>query len=448
MQASFVGPRLSVMMFLQFFIWGAWFVTAPRYLSQVGFGAADFAWTYSVGPLSAFIAPLFVGMIADRFFPSERVLGVMHLAGGGLMLLAASMMDPANPANPNLINVIIFGHTLCYYPTLALTNSLAMHNLTDSEKQFPLIRVFGTIGWIVAGTTLAYLGWGDRIEMFHLAAGAAIVLGLYSFTLPHTPPPAKGKKVKIGELLGADAFVLFKRRSFTVFVVCSFLICIPLAFYYQLAERAVAAAGVGNTPFVMTWGQWSEIGFMVLMPLFFARLGVKWMLAVGMFAWIARYALFSVGAPSEIQWMMMVGVVLHGICYDFFFVTGQIYTNEIAAPEIRGQAQGLLAALTIGLGMLIGAQTAGYSEGVNTPPASVELNAEAGELAARVSALESSGGGAAEIEKLDAERAETALQALQEMNWRSIWLPPALGAALVLAFFLLLFKDDRKSAGG
>ena len=437
---SALGIRLAAMMFFQFFVWGAWYVTAPRYLGQIGFTGGDFAWTYSVGPLAALIAPLFVGMVADRFFPTEKILGALHIVGGAIMLFATTLMDPSSPASPGTINLVFFGHTLCFYPTLSLTNTLALHNITDSSKEFPLIRVFGTIGWIVAGTVLGWLAWGDRVEMFHLTGGAGILMGLYCFTLPHTPPPSKGKSASIGELLGSDALVLFKNPSFSVFIVCSLLICIPLAFYYQLAERAVAASGVENTPFVMTFGQMSEIGFMLLIPLFFKRLGVKWMLAVGMLAWVARYALFAVGAPEQVRWMMIAGVVLHGICYDFFFVTGQIYTDQVASKEIRGQAQGLLAMLTLGLGMLIGAQTAGQVEEAYTPAEVGVLNQQAQELGAQISALDPNAD-AARIAELSAEQSARGLEALQQLDWQMIWGIPAVLAVAILLLFIVTFRE-------
>lgn len=442
---SSTGARLAAMMFLQFFIWGAWYVTAPRYLGQIGFDGSDFGWTYSVGPLAALLAPLFVGMVADRFFPTERMLGVLHLAGGGVMLFATTMMSPNSPADPSLLNLVFFGHTLCYYPTLALTNSLAMHNISDSSKEFPLIRVFGTIGWIVAGWVLAWMAWGDRIEMFYLTGGAGLLMGLYCFTLPHTPPPSKGEPASIGKLLGADALVLFQNRSFTVFILASFLICIPLAFYYQLAERAVAAAGVENTPFVMTFGQVSEIGFMLLMPFFFKRLGVKWMLLIGMLAWVVRYALFAVGAPEQVRWMMIGGVVLHGICYDFFFVTGQIYTDQVANKQIRGQAQGLLAMLTLGLGMLIGAQTGGYVEEAYTPPTVASINQEVQDIGARVAAMNPAAD-ASEIAALTAEQSAKSLEALRELDWRSIWMLPAALAGLIMLMFAVTFREKAGEA--
>jgi nucleoside transporter len=379
--------RLAVMMFLQFFIWGAWYVAGPIYLTAIGFDGGDFGWMYSVGPIAGMISPFFVGMIADRFFATERVLGVMHLLGGLIMFGATTLMKADEPS-PALINLVFFGYMLTFFPTLSLTNSLSMHNLSNSEKQFPLIRVFGTAGWIVAGIVLSRLGWDASINMFYLTAGGAIVLGLYSFTLPHTPPPSKGKAVSARELIGVDALVLLKRRSFLTFMVSSFLICIPLAFYYQMASRAVDQGGLSDPAFKMTFGQMSEVGFMIVMPLFFAFLGVKWMLFVGMLAWVIRYALFALGAPvpfgetEGVAWMLLAGIILHGICYDFFFVTGQIYTDKVAPKEIRSQAQGMLVLFTLGLGMLIGAQLAGQVEEIFTPQKSRDLQARATDIGA------------------------------------------------------------------
>ncbi|MCI0525599.1 MAG: MFS transporter, partial [Acidobacteria bacterium] len=320
--------QLSAMMFVQFFIWGAWYVTAPNYLGTIGFTANDFGWTYAVGPIAGMISPFFVGMIADRFFAAQRVLGVMHILGAVVMFLATTMMSAQNPS-PDAINIAIFGYQLTYFPTLALTNTLAMKNISNPEKEFPGLRVWGTIGWIVAGLALTAIGWEKSIHMFYLTAGAALALGLYSFTLPDTPPIKEGK-VSARQILGLDALSLLKDRSYLVFMLSSFLICIPLAFYYQITSRIVEMTGlpIGQT---MSYGQMSEIFFMLVMPFFFARLGVKWMLAVGMLAWVVRYALFSFGAPDEVRWMIIMGIVLHGICYDFFFVTGQIYTDQ-AAP--------------------------------------------------------------------------------------------------------------------
>ena len=444
--------RLSLMMFIQFFIWGAWYVTAPRYLGQIGFDGGDFGWTYGVGPIAAMISPFVVGMIADRFFATERVLGVMHLLAGGAMLVATNVMKGDAPS-PDLINFIFFFHMLCYMPTLALTNSLAMQNMTNPEKEFPIIRVFGTIGWIVAGIVLAFSStlvagsnWSGGVEMFYLAGGAGILLGLYSFTLPHTPPPSAGKEVELGKLFGADALVLLKKPSFFIFMASSLLICIPLAFYYQLAERTVAQAGIADPAFKMTFGQMSEILFMLLMPLFFARLGVKWMLFVGMLAWVVRYGLFAVGAPEGVEWMILVGVMLHGICYDFFFVTGQIYTDKVAPDSIRSQAQGMLVLFTLGLGMFIGAKTAGYIEKSSTPPETAQLQLAAGDIGKRIDELKASGAPASEIDPLQAEQDAASMQALQAIQWKQIWTIPCIGAAVIMMIFAVSFRDDTKDS--
>lgn len=388
--------RLSLMMFIQFFLWGAWYVANPGYLTQVGFTGEDFAWTYSVGPIAGMISPFFVGMIADRFFSTERVLGIMHLLGAVAMFAAAGVTKLPLPealegSRPDFVNLLFFAHMLCFFPTLSLTNTLAMHTMTNPEKQFPLIRVFGTIGWIAGNMILDVLGWGASINMLYLAAGSGVVLGLYSFTLPHTPPPSAGKAVSAREILGLDALVLLKRPAYLAFMVSSFLICIPLAFYYQLAFRTVDQAGFAAPTSVMSLGQWSEIFFMLVMPIFFARLGVKWMLFVGMLAWVTRYTLFTFGAPytaeaPSITWMVLTGVILHGICYDFFFVTGQIYTDKVASAAIRGQAQGMLVLFTLGIGMLIGAQVAGRVDTANTPAETAWHNAEASAVGKAVEA--------------------------------------------------------------
>jgi nucleoside transporter len=452
---SNVSVRLSIMMFLQFFIWGSWYVTGPRFLATIGFESGDFGWMYSVGPIAGMISPFFVGMIADRFFATERVLGVMHIAGAAAMFASTTLMDPTN-ADPNIINAIFFAHMLCFFPTLALTNSLAMHNMTDSEKQFPIIRVFGTIGWIIAGFVLGGLDWGSTIHQFQLAAGAGLLLGLYSFTLPHTPPPQAGKRVAARELLGVDAFVLLKRPAYMVFMFCSFLICIPLAFYYQMAERFVAQAGIANPPIKMAFGQISEIFFMIAMPFFFKRLGVKWMLAVGMAAWVLRYGLFSAAADNSLEALIIGGIILHGICYDFFFVTGQIYTDKVAPEGIRSQAQGMLVLFTLGLGMFLGAQVAGKVEAFYTPADSTSLSKEVQELGKTIEDLEkkektAKGTELDDVKKHLAEAREShdakSTKAQQLKQWKSIWLLPAIGAAIALAIFTGIFRDTVADDG-
>ena len=392
------SARLSVMMFLQFFVWGAWYVTVGIFMGKNGMGDISH-WAYTVGPLAAVISPFFLGMIADRYFDVEKVLGVMHLLGGAAILAA-----PFNSGSPTLFIMLLAVHMLCYMPTIGLTNTLAFHNITDQEKQFPLIRVFGTLGWIAAGV-LVSLGLKAETTAvpFYVAGAASLAMGLFSFTLPHTPPPAAGSgAVTAREILGLDALKQLSSRSFNVFILSSFLICIPLATYYNFAPIYANDVGLENVAFKMSFGQMSEVLFMVLMPFFFRRLGVKWMLVVGMGAWVLRYALFALAAPDGVVWMIMTGVILHGICYDFFFVTGQIYVDKKSTPAIRGQAQGLLVLITLGLGMLIGAQVSGWLNNAFKDGAEV----------------------------------------LSAAAWQSFWWVPAAFAGAIMLFFLLAFKDD------
>lgn len=439
--------QLSAMMFVQFFVWGAWYVTAPNYLGTIGFKADDIGWTFAVGPIAGMISPFFVGMVADRFFPAQRVLGVMHLLGAAIMFFATTMMTGGQ--SPSTINWVIFGYQLTYFPTLALSNTLAMKNISDPEKDFPGIRVLGTIGWIVAGLALTVLKWETTVHMFYLTAGAALLLGLYCFTLPHTPP-VKSESVSVRQILGLDALALLKDRSYLIFMLSSFLICIPLAFYYQITSRVVEMTGlpIGQT---MSYGQMSEIFFMLVMPLFFRKLGVKWMLAVGMLAWVVRYGLFAFGAPDEIRWMIIVGIALHGICYDFFFVTGQIYTDQVAPKQIRAQAQGLLVFFTLGLGMAIGAKVAGVIETQHTPAASsaasqqmVAKSAELEELKKRIVSSSDAAEKASlesQAQQVEAQKNEFRKAELKAIEWKPLWGKPALFAAAILIIFLLLFKD-------
>ena len=402
-------PRLCIMMFIQFFIWGAWYVTGPNYLETIGFGAEDFGWTYSVGPIAGMISPFLVGMIADRFLPSQVVLGILHLIGTAGMYVATTFMTVENPS-PDTINIVFFCFMLSFFPTVAIVNTVAMSNIADTEKTFPMIRVFGTIGWIVAGLTVSWLGADATIDQFYLAIGASAVMGLYSFTLPNTPPPAKGTPFSASQAIGLDAMSLLRDRSFFVFMIGSFLICIPLAFYYQMAARFITDAGMENPAAKMTLGQMSEVLFMLALPIFLKLYGIKTTLLVGMVAWVARYALFSFGADDGVVWMMIGGILLHGICYDFFFVTGQIYTDKIAPPEIRSQAQGMLVFFTLGLGMFIGALVAGQIEAAHTVVREVsEPGGEPGKM----------------------------------VEWASLWLKPAGMAGLVMLLFAFSFSSKK-----
>ncbi len=391
------GARLSVMMFLQFFVWGAWYVTVGNYM-----GANDMtdkiAWAYSLCPIAAIVSPFFLGIVADRFFATERVLAVLHIIGGIALVLAPAV----GAGNPQLFLGMLLLHTLCYLPTLGLTNTLAFHHMDNPQKQFPMVRVFGTIGWIVANIVVSKLLHADTLPaQFHVAGAAAILLGLYSVTLPHTPAPSAGQKANVRDILGLDSLALLKQPAFAVFMASSFLICIPLAAYYSFAPVFVKSLGVADPAFNMSFGQMSEIFFMLVMPLCFARLGVKWMLLIGMFAWVARYGFFAAASTNHVMALVMLGILLHGICYDFFFVTGQIYVDRVASVKIRAQAQGFLVLVTQGIGMLIGAQVAGYIVKSNTVGETVQ--------------------------------------------WQNVWLIPCIAAGVILLIFAALFREPASS---
>ncbi|MBI1368984.1 MAG: MFS transporter [Planctomycetes bacterium] len=345
-----VTTRLSVMMFIQFFVWGAWFATLGQALGAAGMAEKFGGGSYGSAPIAAIIAPLFLGLIADRLFSSERVMGVLFLIGGVLMYLAYGY---AKAGDGEMMVWLFIGHMLCYMPTLGLSNTIAFTNITD-QNDFPKIRVWGTIGWIAAGLVVGFAGWSSDFKILILAAASSLVLGVYSFTLPHTPPPARGKPFDIRALLMVDALKLLAKPAFFVFIACSTLICIPLAYYYGLTSNYLHNTGFVAPASTMTIGQMSEIIFMLLIPFFFRRLGVKYMILLGMLAWVIRYGLYALAAPDQVIWMIYIAVALHGVCYDFFFVTGFMYTDKVAAKDIRGQAQSMLVFFTQGVGMYFG----------------------------------------------------------------------------------------------
>jgi len=348
------------MMFVQYLIWGAWAPTLGNYMQTIGMGEA-IPVAYMLGPLSAIVAPFFLGMVADRFFDSEKVLGVLFLVSG------ASMAIMPRFAGTGWFLPLLGLHAICYFPTLALTASLAFHHLENQEKEFPVVRVFGTLGWAAIGTFMGYVLQQDSSPTgLYIGAGAAIFLGLYSFTLPHTPPPSAGQSTSWRQIAGFDAFRELKSPSFVVFLAAAMLIFIAFGTYFPYApvffqdmHDTLSLSNFSNPSFEMSFGQWSEIIFMLLIPFFFARLGVKWMLLLGMLAWVARFTLFASAAMTGTFWVIMIGILVHGICYDFFFVTGQIYLDKKTTPEIRGQVQGLLVLLTQGVGFFLGTQLSG-----------------------------------------------------------------------------------------
>jgi len=428
--------RLSIMMFIEFFIWGAWYVTVGNYMNANGMGEVIF-WAYTVGPIAAIISPFFLGMVADRFFSTERVLGVMQILAGIAMFAAPA----AAGINQWLFIVVLLFHMLCYMPTLGLTNTLAFHNITNQERQFPVIRVFGTIGWIAANWVVSKWLLADmKADQFYVTGAACLVLGIFSFCLPHTPPPAAGKKPSVAEILGIDALRQLSSFPFWVFLISSFLICIPLAAYYAYAPVYADAAGFKNVAFNMSFGQIAEIVFMLAMPIFFAFMGVRWMLLVGMLAWVVRYGLFAGAATNDVLWMVFGGILLHGICYDFFFVTGFIYADKKSSPEVRGQAQGLLVFATQGVGMLIGAQVAGRIVNANVASNHDELLAQAASLREQYASLVDAAGGVV-TEQATALWNQATDLLLQANDWQTIWLLPCIMAAVVMVGFFFLFHD-------
>jgi nucleoside transporter len=387
-------------MFLEFFIWGAWYVTMGTYLDKVLHATGkQQGYAYGAMAVATIISPFFVGMIADRFFPAQKVLGILHLVGAILLLWVSGIGDP------KLFIWVILLYSLMYAPTLALANSVAFRQMSDPAKEFASIRVLGTIGWIATGwfiDKVFKISTDDLALTFKMAAVASAALGLLSFFLPSTPPKAKGEKSSFAKILGVDAFVLFKDRSFTIFFIASILICIPLSFYYSLTHDYLTDAGMTNVTSNMTFGQFSEGLFILLIPVLFRTIGVKWMIAVGMVAWVLRFLCFGYGDAGAAEWMLFAGIILHGVCFDFFFVTGQIYTDSKAGVNIQSSAQGMITMATYGIGMTIGTVLSGYVK--------------------------------------DAYKVGPAIQ------WRSVWMVPAAISAAVLILFVLFFKDNKKGA--
>ncbi|MDF1850999.1 MAG: MFS transporter [Verrucomicrobiales bacterium] len=427
---------LSVMMFLQFFTWGAWFATLGQALGSNDLVDA-IGRAYESAPWGAIIAPLFLGVIADRFFPSQFVFGVLFLIGG-VFLYLAGMAGQAGDADKVVFYCI--AHMLCYMPTLGLGNTIAFANI--ERVQFPKVRVWGTIGWIVAGLTIGFLGWSSSLQIFQLGAVSAIALGVFAFFLPHTPPPAKGEKLDLKALLMVDAWKLLAKPGFLVFIICSGLICIPLAYYYGLTSNFLATSGFEEAGSTMTIGQMSEIIFMLLIPFFFRRLGVKYMILVGMLAWVARYLLFAFGAPDQVAWMLFLGIALHGICYDFFFVTGFMYTDKVAPKAVSGQAQSLLVFVTQGIGMLIGFRFAANKFG-ETVTQYEPLDAAIKE--ARPPQDLSAGEKLAKLFSVDMpESVDSELLSSTMEQWKEFWIFPAIMAAVISVIFFVAFWDKTK----
>ncbi|MDO7541421.1 MAG: nucleoside permease [Flavobacteriaceae bacterium] len=396
--------QLSLMMFLQFFIWGGWFVTLGTFLgNDLNATGAETGMAFSTQSWGAIIAPFFIGLIADRYFNAEKILGVLHLIGAVIMyyMAQAESFDAFYP--------LVFAYMVAYMPTLALVNSVSFFQMKDPAKEFSLIRVFGTIGWIVAGLVISYVFHWDSKESisqgalsntFTMVAIASLILGLISFTLPKTPPSQSDGAISISDILGLDALKLLKDRNFLMFFITSILICIPLAFYYQQANPFLVELEMENPTGKMTLGQISEVLFMLLLPFFFKKFGFKKTLLVGMLAWAVRYALFAYGNAGELTFMLIMGIALHGICYDFFFVSGQIYTDFKAGEKVKSAAQGLITLATYGVGMLVGFWVAGKISDKYTLTDGTH-------------------------------------------DWLVIWMIPAVFALGVMVLFIVVFKDEK-----
>lgn len=398
--------QLSAMMFLEFFIWGGWFVTLGTFLEKnYNASGTDSGAVFSTQSWGAIIAPFIVGLIADRYINAEKILGVLHLIGAALMY----MMYKSE--NVGVFYPYTLAYMIVYMPTLALVNSVSFNQIDNPEKEFSSIRIFGTIGWIVAGLSISYIfKWDSKDNAtsgmlrntFLLSGVASLILGLFSFTLPKTPPKIKaGEKINIGRILGLDALKLLKNKNFAIFFISSILICIPLAFYYQNANPFLTNIGLENPTGKMTIGQASEVLFLLALPVFFKKFGFKNTILVGMLAWAIRYTLFAFGDAGNLSFMLIIGIALHGVCYDFFFVSGQIYTDEKAGEQTRSAAQGMITLATYGVGMLIGFWVAGQI----TQRYTVGTTAD----------------------------------------WKMIWLIPAGIAAVVLLIFFVLFRDEKKT---
>jgi len=395
--SPFLFTRLWIMVFLHYFVWGAWYVTMGTYLTQkLHFPGAQVGLAYGSTAIGAMVSPFLAGIVADRFFAAQRMLGFLHLLGAGLLFLL-SMLTTFSLFYPALI-----AYTISYMAGHALTNSLTLHHVTNPGREFPLIMLMGSVGWICAGLALSWLEFEDSASMFRLASLAALVMGLYSLTLPHTPPKGAGATVSIGVLLGLDAIKLLKDRSFAVFIVCSFLVCIPLSFYFSWMNAFMNELEIPHAAAKMTIGQVSDVVFLMLLPLLLPRLGVKWILVVGMAAWALRFGLFSAfDGQRDAQWMLYLGIAVHGMCYDFIFVMGRMYVDLRATEDIRGAAQGLHALVTLGAGMFVGSWLSGVV----------------------------------------GQRYASEAAGLVSHDWHIIWLIPAVASAILVAVFSVLFSD-------
>ncbi len=387
--------QLSLMMFLQFFVWGAWYGQMSKYLfTNLNASGSQVGAAYSAFSIAMIVAPFFIGMVADRYFAAQKVLGILNILGAIILFFLIQ------EKSADSFYWWILAYCLTFAPTIALTSSISMGQMADPAKEFPMVRVFGTIAWFVVTNFVGFLGVGDKSTIFYISMLASLVLGVYSFFLPNTPPKATDKPT-FAKIIGADAFVMFKDRSFLIFFISSILICIPLSFYYAMANPSLTDSGMTNVENKMSLGLLSEFLFMLAIPFAMRKFGVKWILIIGLIGWILRFYLFSNGNGGSGLWMLYTAILLHGLCFDFFFVSGMIYTDAKAGPKIKSQAQGLISLATYGIGMYIGSILAGLV-----------------------------------TEKYTVNGVK---------DWGAIWLVPALISAVVLVLFIVFFKDNTRN---
>lgn len=396
--SAMLMARLSALMFMQFFVWGAWAVTLGLVMQTVGVGNL-IANAFSVGPIASIAGSFLLGMAATRYFSPKALMVILHLLGGAILLALPSLLTPESGGT---FVWVLFGYMILYMPTVGLANTIALKSLGERDDRFPFVRAFGTLGWIVAGLIIGWAALSASSEIFRVAAVVSIALGIYSLTLPAIEPDAPSDESLVRQVLCVEAFGLMRQRSYLIFVICATLISIPLAMYYAYASAYIGAAGIANVGGTMSIGQMSELAFMFSMPWLYRRFGVKPLLLVGMAAWALRYALFAIGDGGASLWAVYLGVALHGVCYDFFFVAGAIYTGTIATPKgVNAQAQGMLTLFTYGVGMLLGSQIGGL-------------------LYAQLPAVPTIA------------------------DWQQMWWYPAIAAAVITVLFQLLFRDDSK----
>ncbi|MFY7827257.1 MAG: nucleoside permease [Flectobacillus sp.] len=394
--------QLMVMMFLMFFTWGAWYGQMGKYLI-VGLGASgdQTGNAYATFSIASIIAPFFVGMISDRYFSAQKVMGVLNIIGAAILYFLIQTKDP------DAFFWYILAYTLSFAPNLALSSSIAMNQMQNPEKEFPSIRVLGTIAWIAVTNIVGYYAIGDKVTIFQISMFTSLALGIFAFFLPDTPPKATSKASSLGEILGTEAFVLFKDRSYAIFFIASVLVCIPLSFYYAHANLSLTESHMSNVENKMSLGQVSEVFFMLLIPFALSKFGIKKMLIVGLVAWIIRFVCFGYGDGISSEWILYLAIVLHGVCYDFFFVTGQIYTDNKAGDKIKNSAQGLITLATYGIGMGIGSKISGIV-----------------------------------LDKFSTTDASGAVT----HDWTSVWMVPAGIAAVVLVLFIVFFSENKTKA--